>query len=182
MSRFDRIAMALEQPGQSSQLYAVLDGARDERIRSLIAASTLVHASLYAGEQPMGLLSVSPFLVRLDRANPDAASLWEHAWGKGWGIFLEAPGPLEQVRRQLRKFLRVEDPHGRLMYFRYYDPRVLKAFLSACTEDERQEFHGPIRSFLVESEPPLTAYHLYSKDGPARGEAVLLEEERGTGQ
>jgi len=175
MNRFERIFMALARPEQPSHVYAVLDGARDERIRSLISASQLVHASLYAGEQPVELLSVAPFLVRLDRANPRAASLWEQAWGRGWGIFLEAPVPLEQVRRQLRKFLLVEDPRGRSMYFRYYDPRVLRAFLSACTEEERQEFHGPIRKFLFEAEPPFSAFHVCSREGTPREEVVLME-------
>jgi hypothetical protein len=40
------------------------------------------------------------------------------------------------------------------MYFRFYDPRVLRSFLPTCTEPECAEFFGPIGRFVMEAEQP----------------------------
>jgi len=45
----------------------------------------------------------------------------------------------------------VKTEAGQEMYFRFYDPRVLRAFLPVCTPQEAKEFFGPVRSFLVEA-------------------------------
>ena len=42
------------------------------------------------------------------------------------------------------------------VYFRFYDPRVLRTFLPTCTPEETTEFFGPVRSYLVEAEEPET--------------------------
>ena len=38
-----------------------------------------------------------------------------------------------------------------MMYFRFYDPRVLRIYLPTCTLEESRVFFGPIDGFLVES-------------------------------
>ena len=41
---------------------------------------------------------------------------------------------------------------GRILIFRYYDPRVLRVYLPTCRLDELQTVFGPVTSYLVESE------------------------------
>jgi hypothetical protein len=41
---------------------------------------------------------------------------------------------------------------GRELYFRFYDPRVLRVFLPTCTLQQTAEFFGPVSSYLVEGE------------------------------
>jgi hypothetical protein len=48
--------------------------------------------------------------------------------------------------------LRVETPERKVVNFRFYDPRVLRAFLPACDRMEIAEFFGPIRVFVIEAE------------------------------
>jgi hypothetical protein len=36
------------------------------------------------------------------------------------------------------------------MLFRYYDPRVLRAFLPTCTLEEANTFFGPVDAFVAE--------------------------------
>jgi hypothetical protein len=72
-------------------------------------------------------------------------------WGRAWGIWLVSSAPLDDVRRHLRRFLKVSDERGRQLLFRYYDPIVLTAFLPTCTASELAELFGPIDAFLVES-------------------------------
>ena len=58
------------------------------------------------------------------------------------------------MRRHLRHFLEVQLPDGKQVYFRFYDPRVLRVFLPTCTADEINQFFGPIKQYLMEDEKP----------------------------
>jgi hypothetical protein len=41
---------------------------------------------------------------------------------------------------------------GERVYFRYYDPRVLRRFLPTCSPRQEEEIFGDIGTFLVEGE------------------------------
>lgn len=49
-------------------------------------------------------------------------------------------------------------PSGEPMYFRFYDPRVLRAFLPACGGAELSELFGPARMLLAEQAEPQAAH------------------------
>jgi len=137
---------------RGTELYAVLDGARDPRIHELVGASELAWRCLYAGRLPAELLEVAPYLVHV---RPDAAfthTLLTAGWGQAWGIWLVSAAPFDELRRHLRRFLQAKDERGRQLLFRYYDPVVLAAFLPTCTPAELAELFGPIDAFLVETE------------------------------
>lgn len=147
-----------------AQLYAVLDGARDRRIHRMVAASELDWRCLYAGDLPAELREVAPYLAHM---RPDAQVTHQTisaGWGRAWGIWLVSAAPFEQLRRHLRRFLRVQDPQGRRLLFRYYDPVVLATFLPTCTERELAELFGPIDAFVIEAEADAGAG---AGDGPA---------------
>ena len=114
----------------------------------------LDHVCLYAGHLPHELALVAPYLVRLDREAPFTADLLRDGWGESWGIFLIATTGLEEMRRHLRKLLRVEDERGKKLVFRYYDPRVLRAYLPTCTPGELRLLFGPAGVFFAEGEDP----------------------------
>jgi len=46
----------------------------------------------------------------------------------------------------------VQTEDGRELYFRFYDPRVLRIFLPTCNAEEAATFFGPVRQFLVEAQ------------------------------
>jgi hypothetical protein len=48
--------------------------------------------------------------------------------------------------------LTVKDEDDRLLYFRFYDPRVLRVFIPTCTPEESADLFGPISRFVVEGE------------------------------
>ena len=56
----------------------------------------------------------------------------------------ELDATLEELRRHFRKFLKVEDPKGKSLIFRYYDPRVLRVYLPTCNAMELQTVFGPV--------------------------------------
>jgi hypothetical protein len=63
---------------------------------------------------------------------------------KHWGIFLTSRADLRSLRNHFRRFLMVLDPDGRKLYFRYYDPRVLRVYLPTCNAEEREIVYGDV--------------------------------------
>jgi hypothetical protein len=144
-------------------LYAVLDAARDWKVKPLVEEFPAGDVRcLFSGESATELAGQAPYLVRLPADCPQLEPLVLDGWGDSWGVFLTCREPAEEVRAHLRKFLMVElegqGPDGgpAEAYFRFYDPRVMRAFLPTCNEAETAEFFGPVRAWLLEGRKPDT--------------------------
>jgi len=135
-------------------LFAVLDAARDPRIRWLIVRSQEQYESLYEGTEGRALEDSGPYLVRLPPDSQLLEPLIREGWGHSWGVYLTCLREFRDVRRQLRRLLMVKIPDGRRVYFRFYDPRILRVFLPTCTPVEANAFYGPVGHYLMESEEP----------------------------
>jgi len=135
-------------------VFAILDGARAPGIYDDVLRSGLKHRCLYSGEIPETLARVAPYLVQLDRDDPATRLLIHNCWGDSWGIFFTSTAYLEGLHRHFRRFLKVRDEKGNSLYFRYYDPRVLRSYLPTCDRSELLFVFGPVRSFFVEDEEP----------------------------
>jgi hypothetical protein len=143
--------------GTGQEIYAVLDGASVPDLPSRLAAHPLQSACLITGPLDPDLAQAAPYVARLsadDRGLSDA--VLERGWGGHWGILAQVPDtvPFREVRRHFRDLLRVRDPDGRPVIFRYYDPRVLRVFMPTCTRAEAAQVMGPVRSYLLEDEDP----------------------------
>jgi hypothetical protein len=103
--------------------------------------------SLYRGRAEEELWGICQWLAQADTETCDWIS--SDLWITPWGIFAVADADLETMRTHFRRFLVVKSPDGDPLYFRFYDPRVLPAFLESCTEAEVDELFGPIRAFAV---------------------------------
>lgn len=158
----DRLLAALFPPPQADappSVYAVLDGARDERIYRAVYDSQLEYECLFAGELPYDLALAAPYLVRLDARAAFTRWLLEEGWGKSFGIFAWTRADTETLRRHFRRLLQIKDDDGRRLFFRYYDPRVLRVYLPTCTAAELREVLGPVGRLLCEGvERQVTAY------------------------
>ena len=71
-----------------------------------------------------------------------------------WGIFAVSEADLETLWKRFQNLLTVESPEGEQLYFRYYDPRVLRPFLPTCIFDEINRFFGPVSCFLAKTDEP----------------------------
>jgi hypothetical protein len=140
---------------ESESLYAVLDAARTPRVLELLHAGPAEFKSLYEGEKGDRLAAFAPYLVRFSARSALLETLLREGWGQSWGVFLAAAEEFAPVRKHLRRFLTVR-ADGRELYFRFYDPRVLRVYLPTCTPDEARQFLGPIRSYLLEADGPDT--------------------------
>ncbi|RMF85393.1 MAG: DUF4123 domain-containing protein, partial [Planctomycetota bacterium] len=74
--------------------------------------------------------------------------------GESAGILLLSDAEPADMFAHLRKLFVVTDEDGGEYSFRFYDPRVLRLFLSSCDAAQAEEFFGPARMVLVEAESP----------------------------
>ena len=149
-------------------LHAVLDAARSARILRLLHDSGARFESLYEGLQGEAMRDVAPHVVALPPDGDLLRRLVREGWGGAWGIFLTADTNLIALRTHLRKFLRVKLPDKDVVYFRYYDPRVLRVFLPTCDDIQRKELYGPISSFYMETEDGELLHFETSEQEPTR--------------
>jgi hypothetical protein len=137
--------------GQPSQgTYAILDAARDDKIYQKLINSNIEPICLFIGDKAVELAAVAPYLVDLNREDPLTQWVLNTGWGKSWGIFLQSSASLIELQRHFRQFLMVYDEEGTPLYFRFYDPRVLRVYLPTCNESELQMLFGPVNHFYVE--------------------------------
>ncbi|MFI8226004.1 DUF4123 domain-containing protein [Pseudomonas sp. NPDC085632] len=153
------------------KVYALLDAARDPRIESLVRSSGAEFSCLYAGELAPSLSAAAPYLLHLDPQQAHTWRLLEDSWGQSWGIFVTAPAQvsLDELRGHFRTLLRVTDPEGNLLVFRFYDPRVLRVYLPTCTPQERAAMFGPASQLITETSTghSLIVYPADPAGGPA---------------
>ncbi len=148
---------------QREFIYALLDAARSSEILPYLRELPDGWFCLYRGEPADSLADVAPYIVQLEISGKPLQWIVEKGIGDSWGVLLTSQAPLEAVHRHFRKFLLVKDEEERTLYFRFYDPRVLRVFLTTCTPEEAKEFFGPVSRFLIEeAEDKLYAYSLRS--------------------
>lgn len=158
------------------QVYALLDGARDRRIEPMIRLSQLEYVCLYGGRLSPGIERVAPYLVHLTPGISFTHELIELGWGNSWGMFTIVPPDctMQQQRRHLRTLLRVQTEDGRVLAFRFYDPRVMRAYLPTCTREEIAQVFGPIPQLAFESADAKRLLIYHQDDGLVREETLAL--------
>ncbi len=158
---------------EGESLYAILDTARNIDIHfQLQNIPGIEYVSLYKGRKEEPMWDATPYLVRCARDSEFFNWVIEQGWGNSWGIFLIAKVGLEDLCRHFQEFLMVRAEDGKQMYFRFYDPRVLRVFLPTCTEHDVKQFFGPVDCYFIEAEPPdgLARFTL----GPKGAAQILL--------
>jgi len=135
-------------------LFALVDAARDRYALALLLQSKAQYQSLYEGPKGESLSDVAPYLVGLPKDSELLSKLVLEGWGKSWGVYLKCAAEFQDVRRHLRHFMEVRHPSGEQVYFRFYDPRVLRLYLPGLGSDKAGQFLGPIHCYLMEDEDP----------------------------
>jgi Domain of unknown function (DUF4123) len=133
-------------------LYAVLDGASIPDLLERLEEEKPESVCLYRGELSEDLASAAPYLVHIIPDTPFTEWLLLEGWGNHWGIFVLTKGDLKETRKHFRTFLLVKDPEGRQLYFRFYDPRVLRTFIPMATPEQVAQITGLLEKILFEAE------------------------------
>jgi hypothetical protein len=134
------------------RVFAILDGAQDDRISYEVSGTFCEHDCLYAGDLPIELQRAAPYIVQVERDDRIARFILDNGWGRNWGIFVRSDVGLKSLRKHLRGLLRVKDERGNRLIFRFYDPRILRVYLPTCSRSELQTVFGPIQCFIMEAE------------------------------
>lgn len=142
----DRLAIILRS--RREPVYALLDAARSSVILDLLAQSGNRYQSLYSGQTAEELASFAPYLVELDSRSPLLEDLIAQGWHDAWGYYVVSRYSFEQLRTHLRKFLVVTLEDQSKAYFRFYDPRVIQAFLESATAQQAGDFFSHISGLL----------------------------------
>ncbi|RIV25440.1 DUF4123 domain-containing protein [Fibrisoma montanum] len=141
-------------------LYHLLDAAKMSFAIDHAKELNPVHNSLYRGQSQELLASIAPYLFQYELGDEFDRWLREN-YGESWGVGIIADVPMDILHKHFRKFLLVKAEDGRELYFRFYDPRVLRVFLPTCDAVQLQEFFGPVRSFFMEDENPEFWLHFW---------------------
>jgi hypothetical protein len=142
-------------PGEEERpVWGVFDGARNVNVYSTLLNSYMEQACLYAGDLAFEVERNAPHLVKLEAGDRSAKDLLRQAWGNSWGIFAQCREPLATLRTHFRRLLLVQDWSGRKLLFRYYDPRVFRAYLPTCNAEELKTVFGPVQTFWMEARNP----------------------------
>lgn len=135
-----------------ARVYAVLDGAAVPDLPALLREQRVESSCLYRGELEPELAAVAPYQVTLERDSPFTAWLLRQGWGRHWGIFALGPVDWRPMREHWCSLTIVYDPDLQPLYFRYYDPRVLRVYLPTCGAEELRKLFGPVSRLLCEAE------------------------------
>jgi len=162
---------ALYGPGE--QVFAVLDSARDSRIRAFLESSGERYLSLNASGDALVFVAALPAESRLIHV------LIKDGWGQGWGFYGTSKSDLETVREHFARFVMLRANSGEALTFRFWDPRVIRALVPAMPPQEAAAFFGPCERMVVEAEeaksgqPVMALEFLRSASGPRQQTVVV---------
>lgn len=146
--------------------FALLDAARMGDQMLLARQLGTVHDSLYRGGKEAKLSAVAPYIFQMQPGKPFANWFLKNSWGNSWGVMMKSSWPIYELHKHFRKFLLVPTEEGKQLYFRFYDPRVLRIFLPTCNAAQLAEFFGRgIEYFIVEDEDPAFALRFRFENG-----------------
>jgi hypothetical protein len=132
-------------------IFGVLDCARDGRILPLLREAVDEHRCLFEGPRGRASEAEAPHLVQFADDSDLLRVLIGLGWGQRFGIFFASDKPFEELRRHFRRLLVVTDEEtGERMYFRFYDPTILRAYLPAATRPHSDLMFGPVSAYLCE--------------------------------
>jgi hypothetical protein len=144
---------SLREVAAGGGLFAILDAARSRRVPVLLRESIDDYDCLYQGVTAETMADYAPYLVHLRAHSRLLPRLVDEGFGDSWGVFLEARAPLREVRAHFRRLLFVKNEEtDEMVYFRFYDPRVLRIFVPTCSVRQEDELFGPVTRFLCEDE------------------------------
>lgn len=117
----------------------------------------------------------TPYLFTFENVSDFENWIILNVWGHSIEIFIETLATFDELFKHFRRFLTIQDEQGKKMYFRFYDPHVLKIFLPTCDDKQIIEFFGPVESFIVEGDTKEEAIRFSHLNGTLKQEIVPIE-------
>ena len=135
-----------------SGTFGVIDLALAAALRSkVISLKEPFGCSLLDADTYLDVVPVGPWLIDLDKCS-DLRRIWmAQVRDVEWGYTIQTTLQLADLRRHLRKFALAEiEGQPKPVLFRYFDARIIRAFLlETFTPEERQKFLAPMQYLEV---------------------------------
>ncbi|MFK7768684.1 MAG: DUF4123 domain-containing protein [Mariniblastus sp.] len=152
---------SISELAEKGNLYCVLDSCNHPMVLRMAQIRNSQSESLYKNQAAVEFESFAPYLFDTDASLIEWIN--ENLAGKHFGIFIESELERDELRTHLRKFLMVDGPKNRRLYFRFYDPRVIPGFLATAEPEGAAQFMGPMKSlFFIDAEEQLCQIQLSS--------------------
>lgn len=122
----------LDDHGPADQLppldsFGLLDAARAPYLPDLLESSGLEWCSLFNGAAAEEFREAAPYLVRIYENDKFTRRLFSDSgmpndlWTAAPGIFLRSRKSMDELRRQFRKFTRIQMEDKKWYYFRFWE-------------------------------------------------------------
>ena len=142
--------------------YVILDGAQNPTLQEALYADGAPRwRCLFPGTLEPDMAVVAPYLVELEPSSAFTRRLLAEGWAQNWGVFLTSQLELPALWRHVRGQVQVYGPKLEPLYFRFYDPRVMRSYLPTCSPQQLAEFFGPVDFWIGEGEQANQA-HVWS--------------------
>lgn len=153
-----------------TRLYAVVDTAKLPGFLDFAAELPVEARCLLTAGVGVDIRHVAAHLISL----PDRRALkavFRRTWGRQAAIFLQSRKTSRALATHLRQFSIAEKPNGDLSIFRYYDPRVFRAFIeNVIPAQYKAVFPDYVeRAFFEDSQSALVV-----ADFPASGPEAMM--------
>ena len=153
--------------------YVILDGAQNLTLFGALHADNAPRwRCLFTGQLEPDMATVAPYLVELEHSSAFTRRLLAEGWGQNWGVFLTSQLELPALWRHVRQQVHVYGPNLESLFFRFYDPRVMRGYLPTCSPSQLAEFFGPVDFYFAEGEEPARAHAWSVADGRLVAQSV----------
>lgn len=156
--------------------YILVDGARAGYDIHTLKELNPNFMSLYKGESEQEFEGIAPYLFTWPENNRFSSWICKNSWGSASCILLNSNQTFRDSWQHFRKFLLVKTEDNQELYFRFYDPRVLKIFLPTCDKEQIIEFFGPIQHFIVEGDSKEEAIEFSHQNGELKQRVIPVEQ------
>lgn len=136
------IAFLKQCCGAHESLYMVIDGAHDERIYPTILKTRNSKCCLFSDEHTSATIkAVAPHLIKIKRVDESIDWCIREGLRRYWMMFFVSDAAhVSDLRLHFKRFSVVQGPEGKQYLFRFYDPRVLPAFIASNKEAQSEFF------------------------------------------
>lgn len=159
---------------EAAMVFAILDGAMIPDLVAALEAGNQEYFCLYRGALEPEMAAVAPYLASLHRDAPFTGWVLSNVWGRRRGMFGGSAEGVPELRKHFRRLAMVSDQEGKLYYFRFYDPAVLRNYLPRVSAKEAADFFGPAQWFFVEDAEPGMAKNLFLVDNALREDRISV--------
>ncbi|MFZ7343524.1 DUF4123 domain-containing protein [Avibacterium volantium] len=128
----------LWQGNSESQCYAIINAAVSLWFPRNFKVDGIHSECLFKGKEGEKRKQIAPYLLHLSENHPFVEQLCtapsspledgDQHWYKNFGFFFRSSASFEVLLHHFRKFIYMNTYDDRLLYFRYYDPRVLEEY------------------------------------------------------